>query len=163
MTSDDLAAQLHQLQNLRSLGVIGDAAYGAGLTTLRSRYSNAAVDALLRQDSSAELARDHAQTIGGSAQVGVAGAGDVRGSVVAPLFPEGASGNYVAGVINIFQHSPAAPKADYEGAQPRKAWFNARDFALPLYGRDISRPCAFVEGFRLATVRARYIAPLRLC
>lgn len=81
MTSDDLASQLHQLQNLRSLGVIGDDAYESALNTLRTRHGDAVVDALLGHNLPNQAARDHAQTIGGNARVGVAVAGDLQGNV----------------------------------------------------------------------------------
>lgn len=79
MMSDDLASQLHQLHNLRSLSVIGDDTYIAGVATLRSRYGDAAVDALLHQDSSASLGRSHTQIVTGVADIAVAG--DVHGNI----------------------------------------------------------------------------------
>jgi formylglycine-generating enzyme required for sulfatase activity len=67
----------------------------------------------------AQQPREHIQAITGDAQVGAAVAGDVRGDVVAPLFPSGANGNYIAGVINLYGQAPAAPQADYGAALRR--------------------------------------------
>jgi hypothetical protein len=84
----------------------------------------------------------HHTEIGGDAQVGASVAGDVHGGiahtqlsggvnfgsgntvekigdVVAPLFPDGASGNYIAGVINLYHQALAAPHADYSAALRR--------------------------------------------
>jgi formylglycine-generating enzyme required for sulfatase activity len=70
-------------------------------------------------DLEAKLRRAHELNLGGHAQAGVAVAGDVGGGVVAPLFPTGASGNYIAGVINLYRDTPAAPQADYDAALRR--------------------------------------------
>lgn len=67
----------------------------------------------------AQKPREHHAEIGGDAQVGASVAGDVQGDVVAPLFPTGASGNYIAGVINLYQQSPTAPQVDYDAALRR--------------------------------------------
>ena len=92
----------------------------AFLRTQRDLAPDAAIRAMFEQlITSLEAQSVPAQTIAGSSEVGVAVAGDVRGAVVAPLFPEGASGNYIAGVLNLYQPTPAAPPADYDAALRR--------------------------------------------
>jgi hypothetical protein len=67
----------------------------------------------------AQLPRAHHADISGNAQAGASVAGDVRGDVVAPLFPAGTSGNYIAGVINLYGQASSAPQADYDAALRR--------------------------------------------
>lgn len=95
------------------------------LTILRAQR-DATTDPALRAALDAAIAaleaaapRAHQADLSGSAQAGAAVAGDVGGSVVAPLFPAGASGNYIAEVINLYQPAPAAPQADYSAALRR--------------------------------------------
>ena len=83
-----------------------------------------------------EQAASYAQTIGGNAQTGAAIAGGVAGNVVAPLFPEGASGNYIAGVLHVYQQA-AAPVADYDAALKRYLRYLYNEYAtLDLRGID---------------------------
>ena len=71
----------------------------------------AAIDAL-------EAKQRPAQSIDDS-QVGAVIAGDNSGTVVAPLFPPGASGNTVAHTINIIAAGAQASPADYDAALRR--------------------------------------------
>jgi hypothetical protein len=57
------------------------------------------------------------QQIAGDAQVGAVVGRDVQGDVT--LFTGAANGNYIAEVINLYQHSPAVPSADYGAALRR--------------------------------------------
>lgn len=123
----DPATQLATLRALR------DAAADPG----QRAALDAAIAALEAQQPGA-----HTQAIAGEAQLGAAVAGDVRGGitqtqqsggvnfgsgntvekigdVVAPLFSMEANGNYIASVINLYQHAPGAQSADYGAALRR--------------------------------------------
>ena len=85
----------------------------------------------------AKQAASSTQNLGGHAQTGAAVAGGVTGNVVAPLFPEGASGNYIAGVLHVYQQAAAAPVADYDAALKRYLRYLHNEYAtLSLRGID---------------------------
>jgi hypothetical protein len=117
--SDELAIRLRKLLDARDADVVDNDAYQASLARLRDQYGAAQVDAQVLSLEGPAATRHHTQTIHDDAQVGAAIAGDVHGDVLAPLFPAGASGNYIAGVINLYQQAPAAPQADYGAALRR--------------------------------------------
>jgi len=101
----------------------------------------AALDAAIAAMERAQASQQHAQSFSGDSQAGAAVAGNVAGSVVAPLFPPGASGNYVAGVLNVYQQAPVASAADYDAALRRYLDdLYARFSTLDLRGIDEQRP-----------------------
>jgi formylglycine-generating enzyme required for sulfatase activity len=106
--SDNLDARIERLR--RRL---------AALTDPEERADQAAAIAALEAQRAPAAPRDHAMDISGESQTGVAVAGDVDGGVVAPLFPAGGSGNYIAGVINIYRQAGAPTQIDYGAALRR--------------------------------------------
>ncbi len=63
--------------------------------------------------------RQHTNSVQDYAQVGASIAGSVQGSVVAPLFPAGTGGNYIAEVINLYGVNAPVTQADYSAALRR--------------------------------------------
>ncbi|MBK9713382.1 MAG: SUMF1/EgtB/PvdO family nonheme iron enzyme [Kouleothrix sp.] len=137
------------------------------LRTQRDAAPDAAARAMFEQLIAAiesQPTRAHSTAIGDSAQVGVSTAGDVHGSVVAPLFPAGASGNYIAGVINLYQHSPTVTAADYEAALRRYLDdLYARHSTLDLRGIDEQGPVEIqlADLYISLTLREPALASLR--
>lgn len=81
--------------------------------------------------------RQHQSYVTGPARVGASVAGGVHGSVVAPLFPDAASGNYIAEVINLYGPNVPATSADYSAALRRYLeHIYARHATIDLRGID---------------------------
>lgn len=76
------------------------------------RAENARLQAELVRLERQQIAQNHT-AFAGQTSVGANIAGGVQGGVVAPLFPQGSSGNYIAGVLNIYQQLPSTPPVGY--------------------------------------------------
>ncbi|WP_129630691.1 SHOCT domain-containing protein [Candidatus Oscillochloris fontis] len=79
--SDDLATTLQQLRDLLAKGVLDADEYAQKLDRLRSKYTPAAVNALLAADTLQPAPAGNTQTIKDEANVGVAVAGHVYGHI----------------------------------------------------------------------------------
>ncbi len=123
----------------------------------------AALDAAIAAMERAQALQQHAQSFSGDSQTGAAVAGNVAGSVVAPLFPPGASGNYVAGVLNVYQQAPGASAADYDAALRRYLDdLYARFSTLDLRGIDEQRPVEIQLTEIYISLTLRKLAPADL-
>jgi formylglycine-generating enzyme required for sulfatase activity len=116
---DEQLARLRAQRDAATDSVIRDA-LNAAIAAFEASVREPAIEHRNGQGRHSDSAAQAYQaTIQDQAQVGASVAGNVGDSVVAPLFPAGGSGNYIAGVINLYGQASPVIQSDYTAALQR--------------------------------------------